>query len=171
MTGAVESGIHKSGAAGPEPSLAEVLARLGALEAALTNAVERLPGLEAVARVVETLEQLPQALAVQMAATYALPAKPAEEPYLKLAEAAKRGKVSVCFLQRMIRQGRLRAVGKERAYRIETVLFDQQMALGWPVLDMPDPVAAMRGARAARGVRVPRPKRPAMFNNPSPKLV
>ena len=173
MTGRGNGGINNSETAGPEPSLAEVLARLGALEAALTSAVEKLPGLEAVNRVAETLEKLPAAIAQQAAAMSSPPAEPEESAWLTVTQAAERGRLSTCFIYRMIAQGRLHVEGRRKCYRIWLKHFDEQLALGWPVLNAPDPVEAMRQSRRAAGggARIPRPKRPTMFNNPSPKLV
>ena len=165
--------MNKSEAAGGEPTLAEVLERLGALEAALTSAVEKLPGLEAVNRVAETLEKLPQALAVQATAIAGPPAEAEKQDWLTVAEAAERGRVSRCFIYRMISQGRLTIEGRRNAYRIWRKHFDDQMALGWPELNVADPVEAARRAHNSppSGSRIPRPKRPSLFNNPSPKLV
>lgn len=157
-----------------EPSLAEIMARLGALEAAVTAAVEKLPALEAVARAAETLEKLPGALAVQAAAMTPAPVQAVDDkPFLTVAEAAERGRLSKCFIYRMINQGRLHIEGRPKGYRIWKKHFDDQLALGWPVLDAADPVEAMRRSRAAGSVaaRIPRPKRPAIFNSPCPKLV
>jgi len=156
-----------------EPSMAEVLERLMALEAALTSAIERLPGLEAISRVTETLEKLPQALAVQAAATSRTPAETIEPAWLTVADAAERGRLSQCFIYRQISQGRLHVEGRRKGYRIWRNHFDEQLSLGWPVLNLSDPVEAGRRARGAAtaAARIPRPKRPSLFNNPSPKLV
>ncbi len=157
------------GGGGAEASGAELA--LGVIQALnrLAAAMEDRPDRDTMMRMLFGLEEF-------MSRQAGPPAQVPEgegSPWLTVVEAAERIKVSKEYIYKMIGQGRLGVYGKKHCWRVLRAQLDEQMARGWPRLDITLPSEAVLKIMETFSVRMitPRPKRPVIDFSKCPKLV
>lgn len=155
MSGGEMDRIEVGGAETPDSELARVLGRLADL-------LEQIPDMAALGRVLDGLES-----ASGRSEGPVLPG------WLTVAEAARWARHSKGFIYEKIDQGRLWVAGQRHGWRIYRAHLDEQIARGWPRLEMALPSETVLQVLETTGGRIliPRPRRVTLNSAQCPKLV